>query len=214
MTPYAPLLKRFNLATTTTLSQLENRSMTRLGGMVSAVQQGFSKKTNKPYAMVTLEDLEGSVQLLLMNENCEKLKHFCVQGQAIMVVGEVNTGEDKAKIFPQDIFPLAEAPARFTRQVHWRLSEAQLQGGRLQDALGIAQNHPGRCPLFLAVRLHRGALVFIEAHERFAVSPSMELQKAVDDTFGENTYYAKVDSSLPERAARRWEKRASDGDEN
>jgi hypothetical protein len=32
--------------------------------------------------------------------------------------------------------------------------------------------------------------------------------------FGENSYYAKVDSTLPERAARKWEKRESDnGDE-
>jgi hypothetical protein len=51
-------------------------------------------------------------------------------------------------------------------------------------------------------------VVFIETHNRYAVSPSMNFQQAVDEKFGEETYYAKVDAALPERAARRWEKRA------
>jgi len=32
------------------------------------------------------------------------------------------------------------------------------------------------------------------------VTPSAELEKAVDEVFGEETYYVKVDTSLPERA--------------
>jgi hypothetical protein len=50
-------------------------------------------------------------------------------------------------------------------------------------------------------------LVFIEAHDRFAVCPSMQFQQAVDQLFGEDTYYAKVDSTVPERAPRRWERK-------
>ena len=47
----------------------------------------------------------------------------------------------------------------------------------------------------------------METNERFSVSPSLKLQQAVDERFGEETYYAKVDLSLPERARRSWEKK-------
>jgi hypothetical protein len=47
----------------------------------------------------------------------------------------------------------------------------------------------------------------MEAHEKFAVAPSRALQQAANDQFGEETYYVKVDTSLPERAPRRWERR-------
>jgi len=70
--------------------------------------------------------------------------------------------------------------------------------------------HPGKCPLFLCFVRPTGELVFVETHERFQVTPSPELQQAADDQFGEETYYAKVDTSLPERTPRRWERR-SDG---
>jgi hypothetical protein len=56
-----------------------------------------------------------------------------------------------------------------------------------------------------------GEVIFIESHERYFVKPSIALQRAADDRFGEETYYAKVDSTLPTRVPRQWEKKASAG---
>jgi hypothetical protein len=52
-----------------------------------------------------------------------------------------------------------------------------------------------------------GEVVFIETHEKFSVAPSLQLQRAVDEKFGEETYYSKVDTSLPERVMGRWERK-------
>jgi hypothetical protein len=62
--------------------------------------------------------------------------------------------------------------------------------------------------LLLCFRQPTGEWVFVEPHERFFVTASRELQSAADERFGENTYYAKVDASLPERAPRRWERKS------
>jgi len=69
LTPFAGILEKYCLTNTLGLAELQTRTLTRIGGMISAVQHGISKKSGKPYAMVTLEDLEGSVQILCMNEN-------------------------------------------------------------------------------------------------------------------------------------------------
>jgi hypothetical protein len=55
-------------------------------------------------------------------------------------------------------------------------------------------------------------VVFVETHEKFSVGPSRELQQAADELLGEETYYAKVDSSLPERTPRKWERRTESGE--
>ena len=207
MTPYAPILERYCLHNSVTAKTLQARSLTRLGGMISAVQQGVSKKSGKPYAMVTLEDLEGTVSMLCMNENYDKFRELLVPGKALLIVGEVNNDEDKPKLFPQEIMPLEDAPRRYTRQVHLRLPSAHLTPERLLTLRELAETHPGRCPLFLCLMRPTGEIIFIETHERYAVAPSRELQRAVDDLVGEETYYAKVDTSLPERQARKWERR-------
>ena len=114
MTPFAPLLERYCLHNSVTAKALAPRTLTRLGGMISAVQQGFSKKSGKPYAMVTMEDLEGTVSMLCMNENYDRFRELLVPGKALLIVGEVNNDEDKPKLFPQEIMPLEDAPKKYT----------------------------------------------------------------------------------------------------
>jgi hypothetical protein len=67
--------------------------------------------------------------------------------------------------------------------------------------------HPGKCPLLLCFMQPGGEIVFMDTNERFSVTPSLKLQQEADARFGEETYYAKVDTSPPERTPRRWERR-------
>jgi DNA polymerase-3 subunit alpha len=210
LTPFVPILEKYSLHNTVALAQLQSRSVTRIGGMIAAVQNGVSKKSGKPYSMVTLEDLEGSVQILCMNENYEKHRELLVQSKAILVIGEVNTGDDKPKIFPQEIMPLEDAPRRFTKQVHLRLHIAHLNPEKLQSIHELVAAYPGKCPLYLCFKQPTGEIVFIETHEKFFVAPSRELQEAADKLLGEDTYYAKADTSLPERQRRAWERGAEE----
>jgi DNA polymerase-3 subunit alpha len=210
LTPFAPILEKYTLTNLAKLGELPNRSLTRIGGMISAVTHGFSKKSGKPYSMVTLEDLEGSVQLLVMNDH-EKFRPLLEANKAILVIGEVSTGEDKPKIFPQEILPLEDAPKKFTKQVHLRLHAAHLKPDDVESVREIVAANPGKCPLLLCFMQPGGGTVFMDTNERFAVTPSLKLQHEADARFGEETYYAKVDMTLPERAKRSWEKKTENG---
>ncbi|MGZ8900787.1 MAG: helix-hairpin-helix domain-containing protein, partial [Limisphaerales bacterium] len=213
LTPFAPLLEKYCLHNSLTVAQVEPRTVTRIGGMIGALQQGISKKSGKPYALVTLEDLHGAVQLLCFNENFDKFRDFLKVGNPILVIGEVNNDEDKPKIFPQEIMMLEDAPRKYTRQVHLRLHTAHLTAEKLEEARGLASSHPGKIPLFLCFRYPTGEAVFIETHEKFWVAPTRQLQQQADDIFGEETYYAKVDITMPDPQKRKWEKRNGDGGE-
>jgi DNA polymerase-3 subunit alpha len=210
--PFAPILEKYTLTNLAKLGELPNRSLTRIGGMISAVTHGFSKKSGKPYSMVTLEDLEGSVQLLVMNDY-DKFRPLLEANKAILVIGEVNTGEDRPKIFPQEILPLEDAPKKFTKQVHLRLHTAHLKPEDLDAVRELAAAHPGKCPLLLCFMQPGGGIVFMDTSERFSVTPSLKLQHEADARFGEETYYAKVDTSLPERQSRRPRKTESSSEE-
>jgi len=43
LTPFAPILKKYALANTAQLAELPNRSLTRIGGLIAAVQTAFPK---------------------------------------------------------------------------------------------------------------------------------------------------------------------------
>ena len=207
LTPFAPLLERYTLTNSKSAAALPSRTMTRIGGLISGLQQGMSKKSGKPYAMVTLEDLEGSFTMLCMNDNYDKFRHLLEPNKALLIIGEVNNDEDRSKIFPTDIMPLEDAPKKFTKQVHLRLNAVHLDDAKLKAIFDLVSGYPGKCPLFLRIRQPGGQIVFIETHDRYYVAPSREFQRAVDELLGEETFYASVDTSLPERVKRAWEKK-------
>jgi hypothetical protein len=106
---------------------------------------------------------------------------------------------------------LEEGPRRFTRQVHVRAKLAALTPERLEQVHAIVSAHPGRVPLFLCLERPTGAKVFIEANDRCSVTPGHELQQALEALLGAQSYYPAVDTTLPERAPRRWERRNGTG---
>ncbi len=205
--PLRELLERYATHTSVTAATLESRSTVRVGAMVSAVQQGYSKKSGKPYAMVTMEDLHGNMQMLLMNENYERFRDLVVVGNAIMVLGEVNNSEDKAKIFPTEIFPLEDAVKKFTKQVHVRIRLDCFQDGQFEQALAVAQAHPGRVQLYLNLKRPGSDWLHILTNDRFWVTPSSALRDAFRDLFGEESWHVSVDNKLPERQRKPWENR-------
>ncbi len=209
--PHERLLQRYTLHSIEDLASLPNRSMARVGGLVAAVQQGVSKKSGKPYAMVTLEDLTGTVTLLAMNESYDKFRELFVANLPLLVVGEVATGEDKPKIFPTEIFRLEEAPRRLTKQVQLRIPSTIVTQERLEAVRGILETHGGRLPFFLCVRMPSGATVFIEPSDRYTVAASAELESALESICGNGCVFMSADKSLPERQLRKWEKKSDGG---
>ncbi len=208
--PYEKTLQRYAMHSVADLPTLANRSMARVGGLVSAVQQGFSKKSGKPYAMVTIEDLTGSVTLLAMNESYDKFRELFVANSPLLVVGEVSTGEDKPKMFPVDIMRLDDAPRRLTKQVQVRMRIGDMDRARLESLRGVIEAHAGRVPVYLGI-LAAGATVFIEPSDRYLVVPSAEFESAVEEVCGPGSVTMAADKSMPERQQRKWEKKAEGG---
>jgi len=143
-----------------------------------------------------------------MNENYDKYRHLLEANKALLVVGEVNNDEAPPKIFPAEVMLLEDAPKKYTKQVHLRLNAVHLNEQKLNEILALVGRFSGKCPLFLCIRQAGGEIVFIETHDKYFVAPSREFQKAVDDLFGEDTYYARVDTSLPEKPKRAWERKS------
>ena len=207
LTPWAPVLQKVALHTSVTIAQLDHRAMTRIGGLVTGVQRAISRKSNKPYLKAAIEDLEGSTPVFLINEPYDKFQQFFEPNKPLLVMGEVNKGDKELSLYPTEVIPLADAPKRFTKQVHLRLNTAHLGTGLMEKIRAIAEAHRGACPLFLCLKRPGGEIIFIEANDRFSVMPSRELQQAFDELLGEETYYAKADTTPPERPIRKWERR-------
>ena len=208
--PFLSLIDSYCTHQVGELKELPGRTIVRVVGLVSEARRGISRKTDKPYCIATAEDMETDFGVLCVNENYDKFNHLFEVNKPLMFIGEVNNSEDVPKIFPQEIFPIDEAPKRFTKQVHLRLKVESLQPDSMDGVRELAEAHPGTTPLLLCLRQPGGASVFVEANDNFNVAPSRDFQSAANERFGADTYYAKVDMTLPE-PQRRFKRRESNG---
>jgi DNA polymerase-3 subunit alpha len=145
LTQYAEVLQRYELASSGKLAELQDGQMTRTGGIISKLVPKTTKQ-GKPMAIMTLEDLDGSVEVLVFPESYAKFAQILKADAAIFVCGMVNLREDKPKIVADQIIPLADVPKRFTKAVHIRLSAETTQESALARVHEVIRAHKGTVP--------------------------------------------------------------------
>ncbi len=187
--PYSSTLSLYGLKNGARgLCALDNRTPARVGGIVTAVRKGISRKRNSPYAILTVEDRdEGAFQVLCINENYERNTSFFEVDRMLMIEGEVNNEEETPKLFPNRILPLEKVPEQLTERVFFCLQPRGMDLPAARRLLEVAKRHKGECPLSLWL----GNLVLLEAHRKYSVKPSRSLEKEIQELLGSNGYHVQ-----------------------
>jgi DNA polymerase III subunit alpha len=211
LSQYAEILRRYELASTNHLSELPDGQATRLGGIISKLQPKLTK-AGKPMAILTIEDLDGPVEVLVFPEAYAKCSGHLKADTAVFVTGTVSLREDKPKLFAENIIPLADVPTQFTKAVHIRLPVANAKEALLEQVRDVLRAHKGSVPVMFCFMYPDRALVFVEAHETFAVAPTEKFVQDVEALVGEDSVWLKVNTeklttATNVRTVRPWERK-------
>jgi DNA polymerase-3 subunit alpha len=190
---YADILQQYKLASTAQIAQAQESQTARIGGIVSRLQLKTTKAA-KPMATLTLEDLDGAVEVLVFPEAYAKCAEHLRSDAAIFVLGRIDRREDKPKIIADLILPLDEVPKRFTKAVRLRLSAATTEESVLARVREVLRAHKGSVPVVFCFMYPDGKLVFLAAHEQFAVSPTQDFIREIEQILGGDTVWLKVDT--------------------
>lgn len=217
LSQYAEILRRYELASTAQLAQLPDGQATRIGGIISKLMPRTTK-TGKPMAVLTLEDLDGTVEVVVFPDSYAKCVTTLQPDAPVFVTGMVNRREDKPKLNAEQVIPLSEVPKRFTKAVHIRLPVTRAEEkGLLERVREVLTAHKGAVPVLFCFIYPDGKFVFVETHQHFSVNPSDKLVHDLEAFLGEDVVWLKVDAAklttaTNARAPRPWEKRPTNGD--
>ncbi len=142
------------------LAEVRDRAQVAIGGIVSALKR-TTTKTGSVMAFLTLEDLTGSVEVIVFPKTYEQ-NAFLLKKDAILVVrGRADVAEQQVKILAESLFPLADAPLAETpvsseasdgsmgsAELHVRLP-AHLGSQALERLRAALDRHRGSHPLVL-----------------------------------------------------------------
>jgi DNA polymerase-3 subunit alpha len=104
---YATLLAEGKYQTIASLNELPDRAPFRIGGAVVQVDKKFTKKEGKPFAVVWLEDLTATLEVVLWNEVYTTISDALVLGRVIAVQGTLDKRDDALRAVAQKAKGLA-----------------------------------------------------------------------------------------------------------
>ena len=97
LTPYQETFRQIVSYFSGQLGEAQNEEKVRVAGLVTSVRP-YMTKTNKPMGFVTLEDIQGNIDLVLFPRTWEKTREMLTVGQIVIVEGKADTGSTPPKI--------------------------------------------------------------------------------------------------------------------
>jgi DNA polymerase-3 subunit alpha len=161
----------------------ESRPRVRIGGVINSIRLRNSKKGDR-YATFTLEDKEGTVEIIAWPDTYRKHEPSITAGEAVVVTGGLDISPERCQIIAEEIMPLATARAEAIRQVHVDvdLRHVDRDGlARLRDTLA---GFPGSCEAFLHLLRPDGSETIIAVPSSIRVAASDEVVEAVERVVG------------------------------
>nr|MDQ3005637.1 OB-fold nucleic acid binding domain-containing protein [Chloroflexota bacterium] len=102
LTPYQTTFARIVSYFSGQLGEAQHEEKVRVAGLITNVRP-YMTKSNKPMGFVTLEDIQGNIELVLFPRTWEKNREQLTVGRIIIVEGKVDTNNTPPKILVDTI---------------------------------------------------------------------------------------------------------------
>lgn len=116
LTAHIEDIARATSHTSAALGEASHEERVRVAGMVIS-SRPYRTKTDKMMGFVTLEDLQGNIELVLFPRTWEKYRHICEDGKIIFADGKIDMNSTPPKVLVDEIktevayYQSAEQPA-------------------------------------------------------------------------------------------------------
>lgn len=135
---------------------LNDREDIILGGIVTNVQSRFGKN-NKPWGIITLEDFNGSGELVLFGEDWLNLNGKFIVGAAVYVTGKMTqrfsySDQKELKISNVELLQTIKDQAIDRITISVITDHAKMDDSVVEELGEIIAEHPGKTKLFFQLR--------------------------------------------------------------
>ncbi|ACH40094.1 DNA polymerase III, alpha subunit [Citrifermentans bemidjiense Bem] len=182
---YVADMRRFSSVDCSTILDAKEKSEVRICGVPASVKELITKKGDR-MAFLALEDLVGSVEVVVFPETYAKCSEVLRGDDPIHVTGTVELSEKGAKVMASDIVLLRDLVERETRKVNFTIDAKEVDEGKLKTLKDIISRYQGICRSFLHLDIENSSRVTIKLPDVYKVSASEELTVEVSNLFGYN----------------------------
>ncbi|MDD3988233.1 MAG: DNA polymerase III subunit alpha [Candidatus Omnitrophica bacterium] len=179
---YAKALKRFVSSSISDLKQYKDEEEIKIVGLISKIKNTVTRAKQEKMAILKLEDLEGSVELLVFPRAYQKVSRYILPNTVVLVKGILNLKEDTPKVLVNDLFLFDEIYRLITGM---SINLSGLRENVFATLKEMLSSSRGSVPIYLNLDTPAKSRVQLVVGENFYVSPSERLIEDIEGLLGE-----------------------------
>jgi DNA polymerase III subunit alpha len=148
--PLSAIRDQLRRRTDCTLVELERRregETVLAGGIVAGVRTTTTKK-GEPMAFVQLEDVTGSVEVVVFNSTYAAARELLVEDAVLVVKGRVDHKQQgETKLVALEVSRFEATPER--REVRLKVDARNAPAGVIRELAGVVRDFPGEAPVYV-----------------------------------------------------------------
>jgi len=181
LTKYDMMLTKFKARKTTALEHLPDRSDIVIGGILRSMKKKNVKSTGDLMAYLTLEDDEGSVEVIVFPELYKNSVHVLRKDMLLLVKGTIDKDEKGVRVRAREVLNLEDAGKVNLKRMDISIDDSPGSRENLRSIKDLVSQYPGDCQLFLKIRLGKSQTLIATG---FNIRPDNILLNRLEDMVG------------------------------
>ena len=186
LTRHSTGIRRFATSSSAKLSECGEGKEVKLCGVISSVKNMTTKKGDR-MAYVQLEDLQGTVEIIVFPELFKSCSGLIEPETLIQLTGTVDQMENGARIKATAVQSLLALQARDIRQVILTVEEPMVQADALAQLKKIFSKYPGPTSVVLNFQIPSTLQAQTSSLPELKILPSTEFLEEVEQILGKGT---------------------------
>lgn len=186
---YEDMMAKFTNANAVSIREITDKAAVRIGGLISGMRTLRTKRGDL-MAFVQLEDLQGTVEIIVFPDTYADCETLLVVDVPVFVQGQAQKEENAVRVVAEEIVDMDHAEEVWTASVHITLDMERAPAQLLSDLQHLLGRHPGTCRTFLHLLDRNRTETIIAADDTLRLKAGARLTREVNSLLG----YAAVET--------------------
>ena len=190
---FAQFLATRDYQTISSLNELADRAPFKIAGAIVQIEKKFTKREGKPFAVIWLEDLTGTLEVVLWNEVYNEVAMTLALGRVAVLKGTIEKRDDAVRATAQKLILLTPEKANIAAAKARTLESDLLlhfspaaTKDELHEVREILSSSPGSRRVQLVFGRSDGDALRVDAGPDYAVTVTRELEQKLGALAGCN----------------------------
>jgi DNA polymerase-3 subunit alpha len=166
------------------LASWPNGQPFRVGGMIRDYQEKKIKSSGKRMAIITLEDLTGSAEVVIFPDLFSQSSHLLTSDSPLVIQGTKKNDEQRESIIAEAVDTLEDAREKYTAGARIIMHSEQATRQKIEAVKKLFYKNHGNCPILLTIHFSGRGEVDIAMPKDLTIKPCHDFTQAVNNVMG------------------------------